>query len=36
LPEDLLEQIDRYAEARVFARSGLLAQAAKKLMAGAA
>jgi predicted RNase H-like HicB family nuclease len=36
LPEDVLEQIDRYAEAHGFTRSGLLAQAAKKLMAGAA
>ncbi len=35
LPEDVLEQIDRYAEAHGFTRSGLLAQAAKKLMAGA-
>jgi HicB_like antitoxin of bacterial toxin-antitoxin system len=36
LPEDVLEQIDRYAEAHGFTRSGLLAQAAKKLTAGAA
>jgi predicted RNase H-like HicB family nuclease len=36
LPQDVLEQIDRYAEAHGFTRSGLLAQAAKKLMAGAA
>jgi len=36
LPEDVLEQIDRYAEAHGFTRSGLLAQAAKKLIAGAA
>ena len=36
LPEDVLEQIDRYAEAHDFTRSSLLAQAAKKLMAGAA
>jgi hypothetical protein len=36
LPEDVLERIDRYAEAHGFTRSGLLAQAAKKLMAGAA
>jgi predicted RNase H-like HicB family nuclease len=35
-PEDVLEQIDRYAEVHGFTRSGLLAQAAKKLMAGAA
>jgi hypothetical protein len=33
LPEDILEQIDSYAEAHGFTRSGLLAQAAKKLMA---
>jgi predicted RNase H-like HicB family nuclease len=33
LPQDVLEQIDRYAEAHGFTRSGLLAQAAKKLMA---
>ena len=32
LPEDVLEQIDRYAEAHGFTRSGLLTQAAKKLM----
>jgi predicted RNase H-like HicB family nuclease len=32
LPEDVLAQIDRYAEAHGFTRSGLLAQAAKKLM----
>ena len=36
LPEDVLAQIDRYAEAHGFTRSGLLAQAAKKLMTGAA
>ena len=36
LPEDVLAQIDRYAEAHGFTRSGLLAQAAKKLIAGAA
>src|SRR6185437_2908040 len=36
LPEDVLEQIDRYAEAHGFTRSGLLAQAAKKLMTEAA
>jgi len=36
LPQDVLEQIDRYAEAHGFTRSGLLTQAAKKLMAGAA
>lgn len=33
LPEDVLEQIDTYAEAHGFTRSGLLAQAAKKLIA---
>ena len=36
LPADVLEQIDRYAEAHGFTRSGLLTQAAKKLMTGAA
>jgi predicted RNase H-like HicB family nuclease len=35
LPGDVLEQIDRYAEAHGFTRSGLLTQAAKKLMAEA-
>ena len=35
-PEDVLEQIDRYAEVHGYTRSGLLAQAAKKLMADAA
>jgi predicted RNase H-like HicB family nuclease len=35
LPEDVLEQIDKYAEAHGFTRSGLLTQAAKKLMAEA-
>lgn len=35
LPADVLEQIDRYAEAHGFTRSGLLTQAAKKMMAGA-
>jgi predicted RNase H-like HicB family nuclease len=35
LPEDVLERIDRYAEAHGLTRSGLLAQAVKKLMAGA-
>jgi predicted RNase H-like HicB family nuclease len=33
LPEDVLAQIDQYAEAHGFTRSGLLAQAAKKLIA---
>jgi predicted RNase H-like HicB family nuclease len=32
LPEDVLEQIDRYAEAHGFTRSGFLAQAAKQAM----
>ena len=32
LPEDVLEQIDRYAKAHGFTRSGLLARAVKKLM----
>ncbi len=32
LPEDVLEQIDRYADAHGFTRSGLLASAVKKLM----
>jgi hypothetical protein len=36
LPGDVLEQIDRYAEAHGYTRSGLLAQAAKKLMTEAA
>jgi hypothetical protein len=32
LPEDVLEQIDRYAAAHGFTRSGFIAQAAKKAM----
>jgi predicted RNase H-like HicB family nuclease len=36
LPGDVLEQIDEYAEAHGFTRSGLLTQAAKKMMAEAA
>ena len=32
LPSDVLEQIDRYAEAHGFTRSGFLTQAAKKAM----
>jgi len=36
LPEDVLAQIDRDAEAHGFTRSGLLAQAARKLMTEAA
>jgi predicted RNase H-like HicB family nuclease len=33
LPSDVLDQIDQYAEREGYTRSGLLAQAAKKLMA---
>jgi metal-responsive CopG/Arc/MetJ family transcriptional regulator len=33
LPEDALREIDRYAEAHGFTRSGFLAVAAKKAMA---
>jgi predicted RNase H-like HicB family nuclease len=33
LPEDTLAEIDRYAEAHGFTRSGFLAQAAKRVMA---
>jgi predicted RNase H-like HicB family nuclease len=33
LPEDVLADIDRYAEAHGFTRSGFLAQAAKRAMA---
>jgi len=36
LPGDVLEQIDQYAEAHGYTRSGLLTQAARKMMAGAA
>ncbi len=36
LPGDILEQIDKYAEAHDYTRSGLLTQAAKKMMAEAA
>lgn len=36
LPEDVLEQIDKYAEAHGLSRSGLLTQAAKKLITEAA
>jgi predicted RNase H-like HicB family nuclease len=36
LPEDVLAQIDTYAEAHGFTRSGLLAQAARKLISDAA
>jgi predicted RNase H-like HicB family nuclease len=36
LPSDILEQIDRYAEAHGLSRSGFLAQAAKKAMVEAA
>ena len=35
LPGDILEQIDRFAEAHGYTRSGLLTQAAKKLMEAA-
>lgn len=34
LPEDVLNEIDRYAEAEGFTRSGFLAKAAKSAMAG--
>jgi predicted RNase H-like HicB family nuclease len=36
LPGDVLEQIDKYAEAHGYTRSGLLTQAVKKLMTEAA
>lgn len=36
LPGDILDQIDKYAEAHGYTRSGFLTQAAKKLMAEAA
>ena len=36
LPGDILEEIDRFAEAHGYTRSGFLAQAAKKLMKEAA
>ena len=36
LPGDVLEQIDKYAEAHGYTRSGLFTQAVKKLMAEAA
>jgi hypothetical protein len=35
-PEDVLEQIDKYADVHGYTRSGLIAQSAKKLMADAA
>ena len=35
LPEDVLQQIDKYAETHGYTRSGFLAQAAKRAMAGA-
>lgn len=35
LPEDVLEQIDKFAESHGYTRSGLLTQAAKKLMEAA-
>ena len=34
MPEDVLAQFDKYAEAHGFTRSGLLTQAAKRLLAG--
>src|SRR5271156_1435151 len=34
MPADVLDQIDRYAEREGFTRSGFLAQAAKRAMAG--
>jgi hypothetical protein len=34
MPADVLDQIDPYAEREGFTRSGFLAQAAKKVMAG--
>jgi predicted RNase H-like HicB family nuclease len=34
LPEDVLQQIDKYAETHGYTRSGFLAQAAKLAMAG--
>jgi predicted RNase H-like HicB family nuclease len=36
MPEDVLAQLDRYAETHGFTRSRLLTQAAKRLLAGAA
>jgi predicted RNase H-like HicB family nuclease len=36
LPGDILEQIDKFAEAHGYTRSGFLTQAAKKLMASEA
>ncbi len=36
MPEDVLTQLDRYAQAHGFTRSRLLTQAAKRLLAGAA
>ncbi|MBQ0819509.1 MULTISPECIES: type II toxin-antitoxin system HicB family antitoxin [Microvirga] len=32
MPEDVLEQVDRYAESHGYNRSGLLTQAAKRMM----
>jgi HicB_like antitoxin of bacterial toxin-antitoxin system len=34
MPEDVLGQLDKYAEAHGFTRSRLLTQAAKRLLAG--
>jgi len=36
LPEDILTQIDQYAEARGYTRSGFLTHAAKRAMGGEA
>ena len=36
MPEDVLTQLDRYAEAHGFTRSRLLTQAARRLLAGTA
>jgi predicted RNase H-like HicB family nuclease len=36
MPEDVLAQFDKFAETHGFTRSGLLTQAAKKLLAGTA
>ena len=36
MPEDVLAQLDRYAQANGFSRSRLLTQAARRILAGAA
>jgi metal-responsive CopG/Arc/MetJ family transcriptional regulator len=36
MPEDVLAQLDKYAQAHGFTRSRLLTQAVKKLLAGTA